>query len=81
MKDSPLILVPDNDKSVVILANTYDPVLNLTYQEMASHYDIAVVPASVSKPKDKLHVEKCVGDIKTWIMAALRNVKFFLLQN
>ncbi|HEX9062155.1 MAG TPA: IS21 family transposase [Clostridia bacterium] len=73
----PLILVPDNDKSAVIIANKYDPVLNRTYQEMASHYDIAVVPARVRKPKDKPQVEKCVGDIETWIMAALRNVTFF----
>jgi hypothetical protein len=44
---------------------------------MAEHYGIAVIPARVRKPKDKPKVEKCVGDIETWIMAALRNMQFF----
>lgn len=73
----PLILVPDNDKSAVILANRYDPELNKTYREMAEHYGIAVIPARVRKPKDKPKVEKCVKDTETWIMAALRNMQFF----
>jgi len=73
----PLILVPDNDKSAVTSASKYDPELNKTYREMAEHYGIAVIPARVRKPKDKPKVEKCVGDIETWIMAALRNMQFF----
>jgi len=73
----PLILVPDNDKSAVTAATRYEPELNRTYQEMAEHYDLAVIPARVRKPKDKPKVEKGVGDIQTWIMAALRNCRFF----
>jgi transposase len=73
----PLILVPDNDKSAVTVACKYDPELNKTYREMAEYYDIAVIPARVRKPKDKPKVEKTVGDIETWIMAALRNMRFF----
>ena len=73
----PLILVPDNDKSAVTVACKYDPELNKTYREMAEFYDIAVIPARVRKPKDKPKVEKSVGDIETWIMAALRNRQFF----
>lgn len=73
----PLILVPDNDKSAVTLASKYDPELNKTYREMAEYYGVAVIPARVRKPKDKPKVEKCVGDVETWIMAALRNMQFF----
>lgn len=73
----PLILVPDNDKSAVTVACKYDPELNKTYREMAEYYEIAVIPARVRKPKDKPKVEKSVGDIETWIMAALRNRQFF----
>jgi transposase len=73
----PLILVPDNDKSAVTVACKYDPELNKTYREMAEYYDIAVIPARVRKPKDKPKVEKNVGDIETWVMAALRNTWFF----
>lgn len=73
----PLILVPDNDKSAVTRADKYDPEINKTYREMAEHYDVAVVPARVRKPKDKPKVEKSVGDLETWVMAALRNITFF----
>lgn len=44
---------------------------------MALHYDYAVVPARVRKPKDKPSVEGTVGVISTWIIAALRNNTYF----
>jgi hypothetical protein len=47
---------------------------------MAEHYDTAVIPARVRKPKDKPSVEGAVGVVSTWIMAALRNWKFFTLR-
>jgi hypothetical protein len=46
---------------------------------MAEHYDTAVVPARVRRPKDKPGVEGTVGNISTWIIAALRHHKFFTL--
>jgi hypothetical protein len=46
---------------------------------MAEHYDTAVVPARVRKPKDKPNAEGTVGNISTWIIAALRNQKYFSL--
>ncbi|OAA91882.1 hypothetical protein WY13_00284 [Clostridium ljungdahlii] len=39
-----------------------------------------VIPARVRKPKDKPNAEGCVGIISTWIIAALRNQKFFSLR-
>jgi transposase len=75
----PLMLVPDNDKSGVTKASYYEPTINRTYQELAEHYGVAVVPARVRKPKDKAPVEGTVGDIQTWIIAALRNETFFSL--
>lgn len=47
---------------------------------MAEHYDTAVVPARVRKPKDKPSAEGTVGNISTWILAAIRNQKFFSLE-
>ena len=73
------ILVPDNLKTGVTKRTKYDIILNTTYQEMAQHYATAVLPARVRKPKDKPSVEGAVGFISTWIMAALRNWKFFSL--
>ena len=49
----PELLVPDNLKSGVKRADFYDPDLNPTYQEMARHYHVAVLPARVKKPRDK----------------------------
>ena len=74
------ILVPDNLKTGVIKNTNAEVVLNRTYQEMAEHYGTAVLPARVRKPKDKPSVEGTVGIISTWIVAALRNWKFFTLE-
>ena len=74
------ILVPDNCKTAVI-RNRYrdDPRLNQVYYEMAEHYGTAIIPARVRKPKDKPNAEGTVGNISTWIIAALRNEQFFTL--
>ena len=73
------ILVPDNLKTGVEKANWYSPEINKTYQEMAEHYGTAVIPARVRKPRDKPNAEGSVKIISTWIIAALRNQKFFSL--
>ena len=41
----PEVVVPDNLKSAVSKACRYDPDINPTYQQMAEHYGVAVVPA------------------------------------
>jgi transposase len=74
------ILVPDNLKTGVEKADWYSPVINKTYHEMAEHYGTAVVPAGVRKPKEKALVERTVGMISTWVIAALRNRQFLSLE-
>ena len=56
---SPKLLVPDNAKVAVIKACLYDPQVNRTYAEMAAHYDMAVLPARLRKPKDKAKTSYC----------------------
>lgn len=74
------ILVSDNCKTAVISnSDWYDPQLNTVYHEMAEHYGVAIIPARVRKPRDKPNVEGSVGNISTWITAALRNEQFFSL--
>ena len=73
------ILVPDNLKSGVTRACRYEPDLNRTYEEMAAHYGVAVIPARRMKPRDKAKVESGVLVVERWIMAALRKRKFFSL--
>jgi len=75
----PEILVPDNLKSGVKHASYYDPVLNPTYQDLARHYGVAVLPARPHKPKDKAKVEGGVLIVERWILARLRNQRFFSL--
>jgi transposase len=73
------ILVPDNLKTGVIKHTRNEIVLNKSYQEMAEHYGTAILPARVKTPKDKAMVEGTVGNISTFILAAIRNQKFFSL--
>jgi transposase len=73
------LLIPDNLKTGVEKADWYSPVLNKTYHEMAEHYGTAVIPTGVRKPKEKASVERAVGMLSTWIIAALRNRQFFSL--
>ena len=56
-----------------------DQQINETYQEMAEHYGTAIIPARVRAPKDKANAEGTVGNISTWITAALRDEQFFSL--
>jgi transposase len=72
-------VVSDNLKAGVTKACFYDPAINRTYADMASHYDTAVVPARPHKPKDKAKVEGAVLLVERWILARLRNRQFFSL--
>jgi len=73
-------LIPDNLKSAVQIASRYEPTINRTYRELAKHYGTAVIPARVRKPKDKAKVEGAVLIASRWILAALRNITFFSLE-
>jgi transposase len=74
------ILVPDNLKSAVILADRYEPGLNRTYEDMAEHYHAVVIPARKAKPRDKAKVESAVLMAERWIVAALRHRTFFSVE-
>ena len=73
------IIVPDNLKTGVTKSSRTDPIINQSYQEMAEYYQTTIIPARVRQPKDKASVEGNVGHISTWIIASLRNEKFFSL--
>ena len=75
----PRQLVCDNLKAGVTAACRYEPGVNRTYQDMAAHYDTAVVPARVRKPRDKAKVEVAVQVVQRWILARLRHRRFFSL--
>lgn len=76
---SPELLIPDNLKTGVLRPCRYEPDLNPTYQEMAAHYGMAVIPARVRKPRDKAKAEAGVLLVERWILAVLRKRVFFSL--
>jgi transposase len=75
----PELLVPDNLASGVTRAHRYEPILNPTYREMATHYGTAILPARVRKPRDKAKVETAVQLVERWILARVRHRQFFSL--
>jgi transposase len=75
----PKIVVPDCLKSAVSRACRYEPELNPTYAEMASHYGICVLAARPARPRDKAKVENGVLIAKRWILAVLRHRTFYTL--
>jgi len=75
----PEIVVPDNLKSGVTKPCRYEPEINRTYEEMAAHYGVAVIPARLRKARDKAKVEVGVQVVQRWILAALRKRTFFSL--
>jgi transposase len=72
-------IVSDNLKSGVTKACFYEPAVNRTYADLATHYNTAVVPARPHKPRDKAKVEVGVQLAERWIIARLRNRRFFSL--
>lgn len=73
----PQLVVPDNLRSGVSRACWYDPDVNPTYQELATHYGTGILPTRPTKPKDKAKVEAGVLVVERLILAPLRNHTFF----
>lgn len=75
------ILVSDNAPTATNRkqSDKYEPVLIKSYEELAQHYNTAIIPARVRAPKDKPSAEGNVGHVSTWITAALRNEQYFSL--
>jgi len=78
---TPVKIVCDNLKTAVTKHPRHGvPELNERYLSLAEHYNVAVFPAAVKKPKQKASVEGSVGNIATSIIARLRNESFSTLK-
>jgi transposase len=75
----PRQIVSDNLKAGITKACFYEPMVNRTYADMAAHYRTAIIPARPYKPRDKAKVEVGVQVVQRWILARLRNRRFFSL--
>src|SRR5690625_977459 len=74
-------LVPDNLRTGVNKPDYAEPIINESYRELADHYQTVIVPTRVRKAKDKSSVEGAVGFISRQIIASLRNVQCFYLED
>jgi transposase len=75
----PRQVVCDNLKAGVTAACRYEPGINRSYADLATHYGTAIVPTRVRKPRDKAKVEVAVQLVQRWVLARLRHRRFFSL--
>lgn len=73
------VFVPDNMKTAVVKTDRYEPGINRLFEDLANHYNTAVLPARGGRPKDKSIVESSVRDVYRHIFAPLRNRIFYSL--
>lgn len=76
---SPKLIVPDQTRALIKTPNRHDPEPNRSYEEFAVHYGCAVLAARPAHPRDKPKVEGAVLLVQRWILARLRNRRFFSL--
>jgi transposase len=75
----PRLIVPDQARALIKNPDTYDPQPNRLYDEFANHYGCALLAARPAHPRDKPKVENAVLVVERWILARLRNRRFFHL--
>lgn len=73
---SPRLIVPDNAAALVRQPCYYEPEINATYQDFATHYGTAILPTRVAAPRDKAKVETAVQIVEREILAPLRHQGF-----
>lgn len=75
----PASIIPDNARALVSSPCRYEPELNPSYQDFARHYDVAVLPTRVRKPRDKAKAETAVQIVERALMPDLLAQTFFSL--
>ena len=75
----PRLIVPDQARALIKYPDRYDPEPNRSYDEFATHYSCAILAARPAHPRDKPKVEGSVLLVERWILARLRNRRFFSL--
>ena len=68
----PELVIPDNEKAGVRAASRYEPDLNPSYQELATHYGRTVLPARPRKPRNKAKVETAVQHVERCLFRRIR---------
>ncbi len=77
----PKLIVTDNLKSAVTVADRYEPELNKDFKAFALHYNTAILATRSRKPKDKALVENAVKLVYQRICFPLKDQVFFDLHS
>jgi transposase len=73
----PLLLVPNQTRALIAQPSRYEPQPNRLAEEFAAHYGVTILPARPAHPRDKPKVEAAVLLVERWILARLRQRRFF----
>ena len=73
------LLIPDNLRTGVTSNTRYETIIPRAYKELSEYYETAIVPARIKHAQDKPQAEGSVKYATTWILAALRNEKYFTI--
>jgi transposase len=76
---APRLIVPDQPRALIAQPDRYEPGVGRLVEEFCDHYSVAVLPARPAHPRDKPKVENAVLVVERWILARLRNRRFFSL--
>jgi transposase len=74
------LTICDNLRSGVTHPDRYEAEVNAAYRDLAAHYGTCVFPTRVRKPRDKGKVEAAVLVAQRWILATLRQRRFYHLE-
>ena len=75
----PRLIVPDQPRALFANPDRYEPTPGRLVEELSAHYNVAVLPARPAHPRDKPKVEVAVQVVERWVLARLRNRRFFSL--
>jgi transposase len=76
---APNAIIPDQLKSAVTVACRYEPGIQRNFEELGRHYSTTILPARPASPRDKAKVEVGVQIAQRWILARMRNERFYSL--
>jgi|GEM_PF-1679543 len=74
-----VVLILDNCKTAAQKPDYYDPQINKDYARLTAHYGCSILPARPYRARDKASGENTVKFIEAWVIAYLRDGRFFFL--
>jgi hypothetical protein len=74
-------MVSDNLRSAVARSSKYEPIINRSLKELASHFGCVVNPTRTYSPQDKALVESAVQLVYQRIFHPMREMTFFSIED